>query len=237
MATTVDTAAAPVLRIENVSRIFRMGEVEVAALMDVDLTIDPGEFLIILGPSGSGKSTLLTVLGAMNPPTSGRVAIDGIEPYSLPVERQADFRHEYVGFIFQQHHLVSYLTALENVVLPLSIGPRSRRAKRQLAQETLEQVGLSGKENRLPAQLSGGEQARVAVARALVNRPPLLLTDEPTGNLDSTTGELVLELLSELHRAGQTIVMVTHNRQAASYAQRTVRLRDGAIEQLASSHI
>ena len=225
------------IELDMVSKTYRANGVAVRALRDVSLSIGEGEFVALMGPSGSGKSTLLTVLGAMNPPTSGRVAIDGIEPYSLPVERQADFRHEYVGFIFQQHHLVSYLTALENVVLPLSIGPRSRRAKRQLAQETLEQVGLSGKENRLPAQLSGGEQARVAVARALVNRPPLLLTDEPTGNLDSTTGELVLELLSELHRAGQTIVMVTHNRQAASYAQRTVRLRDGAIEQLASSHI
>jgi putative ABC transport system ATP-binding protein len=187
-----------------------------------------------MGPSGSGKSTLLTVLGAMNPPTSGTVEIDGIEPYALRAERQADFRHEYVGFIFQQHHLVAYLTALENVMLPLAISTQSRRAKRQLAQEALEQIGLSGKEKRLPAQLSGGEQARVAVARALVNQPPLLLADEPTGNLDSATGEVVLDLLTELHRAGQTIAMVTHNREAAEHAQRIVHLRDGAIEHAAS---
>jgi putative ABC transport system ATP-binding protein len=166
----------------------------------------------------------------MNPPTSGQVAIDGIEPYALSVERQADFRHEYVGFIFQQHHLVPYLTALENVMLPLTISARSRREKRRLAQEALARVDLSGKEKRLPAQLSGGEQARVAVARALVNQPPLLLADEPTGNLDSATGSLVLDLLAGLHREGQTIVMVTHDREAAGYAQRVVRLRDGIIE-------
>jgi putative ABC transport system ATP-binding protein len=215
----------------SVSKTYRADGVAVHALRDVSMQIDEGAFVALMGPSGSGKSTLLTVLGAMNPPTSGQVAIDGIEPYALPVERQADFRHEYVGFIFQQHHLVPYLTALENVMLPLTISPRSRRDKRQLAQEALARVDLSGKEKRLPAQLSGGEQARVAVARALVNRPPLLLADEPTGNLDSTTGNLVLDLLAGLHREGQTIVMVTHNREAAEYAQRTVRLRDGAVEQ------
>jgi putative ABC transport system ATP-binding protein len=214
----------------SVCKTYRADGVAVNALRDVSLSMDEGTFVALMGPSGSGKSTLLTVLGAMNPPTSGRVAIDGIEPYSLPVERQADFRHEYVGFIFQQHHLVSYLTALENVMLPLTISAHSRRDKRRLAQEALARVELSGKENRLPAQLSGGEQARVAVARALVNRPPLLLADEPTGNLDSATGELVLDLLDGLHRDGQTIVMVTHNREAAEYAQRIVRLRDGAVE-------
>ena len=214
----------------TVTKTYRADGLAVHALRDVSLQIDEGAFVALMGPSGSGKSTLLTVLGAMNPPTSGQVAIDGIEPYALSVERQADFRHEYVGFIFQQHHLVSYLTALENVMLPLTISPRSRREKRRLAQEALARVDLSGKEKRLPAQLSGGEQARVAVARALVNRPPLLLADEPTGNLDSATGSLVLDMLAGLHREGQTIVMVTHNREAAAYAQRTVRLRDGAVD-------
>jgi putative ABC transport system ATP-binding protein len=218
------------IELEAVCKTYRADGVAVEALRDVTLSVDEGEFVALMGPSGSGKSTLLTVLGAMNPPTAGQVVIDGIEPYSLSVERQADFRHEYVGFIFQQHHLVSYLTALENVMLPLSIAPQSRREKRRLAQEALDQVGLSGKENRLPAQLSGGEQARVAVARALVNRPLLLLADEPTGNLDSATGAQVLDLLTGLCRAGQTIVMVTHNREAADHAQRIVRLRDGAIE-------
>jgi putative ABC transport system ATP-binding protein len=219
------------IELSAVNKTYRADGVAVHALRDVDLKIDEGEFVALMGPSGSGKSTLLTVLGAMNPPTSGYVEIDGIEPYALSAERQADFRHEYVGFIFQQHHLVPYLTALENVMLPLAIGAQSRRAKRKLAQETLAQIGLSGKEKRLPSRLSGGEQARVAVARALVNQPPLLLADEPTGNLDSTTGELVLDLLAELHRTGQTIAMVTHNREAAEHAQRIVHLRDGTIEQ------
>jgi putative ABC transport system ATP-binding protein len=218
------------IELVSVTKTYRANGLAVHALRDVSLDIDEGAFVALMGPSGSGKSTLLTVLGAMNPPTSGRLAIDGIEPYSLPVERQADFRHEYVGFIFQQHHLVPYLNALENVMLPLTISLHSRRDKCRLAQEALARVELSGKEKRLPAQLSGGEQARVAVARALVNRPPLLLADEPTGNLDSTTGKLVLDLLAGLHRDGQTIVMVTHNHEAAEYAQRIVRLRDGAVE-------
>jgi putative ABC transport system ATP-binding protein len=219
------------IELEAVCKTYHADGTVVKALRDVNLSIGEGEFVALMGPSGSGKSTLLTVLGAINPPTTGRVTIDGVEPYALPVERQADFRHEYVGFVFQQHHLLSYLTALENVMLPLSIARHSRREKRQLAQEALAQVGLSDKSNRLPTQLSGGEQSRVAMARALVNRPPLLLADEPTGNLDSVTGTLVLELLAKLHRLGQTIVMVTHNREAAGYAQRIVQLHDGSVEQ------
>jgi len=218
------------IELVSVSKQYRANGAVVHALRDASLHVDEGAFVALMGPSGSGKSTLLTVLGAMNPPTRGQVVIDGIEPYALSVERQADFRHEYVGFIFQQHHLVPYLTALENVMLPLTISPRSRREKRRLAQEALARVDLSGKETRLPAQLSGGEQARVAVARALVNQPPLLLADEPTGNLDSATGKLVLDLLTGLHEERQTIVMVTHNGEAARDAQRIVRLRDGAVE-------
>ena len=221
------------IELTAVSKTYRTDRVAVHALRDVSLRIAEGEFVALMGPSGSGKSTLLTILGAMNPPTSGQVEIDGIKPYDLASERQADFRHEYVGFIFQQHHLVPYLTALENVMLPLAISEQSRRVKRQMASEALVRIGLSGKEKRLPSQLSGGEQARVAVARALVNQPPLLLADEPTGNLDSATGEMVLGLLAELHRAGQTIAMVTHSREAAEHAQRIVHLRDGAIDQAA----
>lgn len=216
--------------LQGIHKTYNTDGLVVKVLHDVSLDIAEGEFVALMGPSGSGKSTLLTILGAMNPPTDGKVTIDGIEPYALPVERRADFRHEYVGFVFQQHHLVPYLTTLENAMLPLTISQQSRREKRQLAREALEQVGLSGKERRLPAQLSGGEQARVAVARALVNQPPLLLADEPTGNLDSATGRLVLDLLSELHHAGQTVVMVTHNREAAGYAQRIIHLRDGLVQ-------
>ncbi len=218
------------IQVNRVSKVYQTGELPVEALREVELDIAEGEFVALMGPSGSGKSTLLTILGAMNPPTTGTVTIDGIAPYALPVERQADFRHEYVGFVFQQYHLIPYLTVLENVMLPLVVARQSRQEKRELARQAVERVGLGGKEKRLPTQLSGGEQARVAVARALVNQPPLLLLDEPTGNLDSTTGMRVLELFAELNRAGQTVIMVTHNLETAAYASRTVRLRDGRIE-------
>lgn len=218
------------IELDGVTKVYQADGVPVLALDGVSLVIAEGEFVALMGPSGSGKSTLLTILGAMNPPTSGVVVVDGIRPYELPVERQADFRYEYVGFLFQQYHLIPYLTVLENTMLPLAIDGRSRQEKRRMAREMLERMGLAGKENRLPSQLSGGEKARVAVARALINQPPLLLADEPTGNLDSATGARVLDLLNELHCAGQTIVMVTHNHEAARYADRIVRLRDGRVE-------
>lgn len=218
------------IELDDVTKVYNTDKLPVEALRSVNLRIAEGELVALMGPSGSGKSTLLTVLGAMNPPTAGIVTIDGIEPYNLPVERQADFRHEYVGFVFQQYHLLPYLTVLENVLLPSAISRQSRQEKRRLAQEALEEVGLGEKADRLPSQLSGGEQARVAVARALVNQPPLLLLDEPTGNLDSATGTRVLESLKELNRAGQTIVMVTHDQETARYARRIVRLRDGCVE-------
>ena len=218
------------IELDNVKKVYQAGEQAVEALRGVDLHIAEGEFVALMGPSGSGKSTLLTILGAMNPPTAGTLVVDGIEPYKLPVERQADFRHEYVGFVFQQYHLIPYLTALDNVMLPSAIVRRSRPEKRRLAQGMLERVGLAGKENRLPSQLSGGEQARVAIARALVNHPPILLLDEPTGNLDSAISARVLELVAALNTGGQTVVMVTHSTETAAYAHRTVRLRDGWVE-------
>ena len=222
------------IELSHVTKVYQADGVAVHALREVDLHIAEGEFVALMGPSGSGKSTLLTILGAMNPPTAGRVVIDGIEPYNLPLERQADFRHEYVGFVFQQYHLIPYLTVLENVLLPLTIAQRPRQEKLHQAQAAIERVGLGGKENRLPSQLSGGEQARVTIARALVNQPPLLLLDEPTGNLDSSTGMRVMELLVELNRAGQTVVMVTHNPETAACAGRIIRLRDGCIEGMAA---
>ncbi|NIV36210.1 MAG: ATP-binding cassette domain-containing protein, partial [Anaerolineae bacterium] len=194
-----------------------------------NLRIAEGEFVAVMGPSGSGKSTMLTVLGAMNPPSQGRVVVDQIDVYGLNVERQADFRHEYVGFVFQQLQLLPYLTAQENVLLSLAIARLPKAEKLLRAREVLARVGLQGKEERLPYQLSGGEQGRVAVARAIANQPPLLLADEPTGNLDRTTGEQVLALLRELNAEGQTVIMVTHDSQAASYAGRTIQILDGQI--------
>ena len=217
------------IEFQNVSKIYNGQSMPVHALRDVNVHVAEGEFVAVMGPSGSGKSTLLTVLGAMNPPSQGRVTIDGIEVYSLPTERQADFRHEYLGFVFQQLQLMPYLTAMENVLLTLTIARLPKSEKTNRARQALAQVGLAGKEDRLPYQLSGGEQGRVAVARAIVNQPPLLLADEPTGNLDQATGTQVLELLRDLNRAGQTVIMVTHDAQAAAYAGRRIHLLDGQV--------
>ncbi|HSR34656.1 MAG TPA: ABC transporter ATP-binding protein [Anaerolineae bacterium] len=217
------------IELQNVTKTYNGSSVAVHALRDVYLEITEGEFVAVMGPSGSGKSTLLTILGAMNPPSQGRVLIDSIDVYGLKSELQADFRHEYVGFVFQQLQLLPYLTALENVLLSLTISRLPKAEKLARARETLAQVGLKDKEDRLPYQLSGGEQGRVAVARAIVNQPPLLLADEPTGNLDRATGVQVLELLCKLHEAGQTVIMVTHDVQAAGYAGRMVDILDGKI--------
>ncbi|MBU0492124.1 MAG: ABC transporter ATP-binding protein [Chloroflexi bacterium] len=215
------------IQLQNVTKVYNADGMPVEALQGATVSVAEGEFVALVGPSGSGKSTLLTILGAMNPPTTGTVTIDGIDVYGLSLERQADFRHEYVGFVFQQLQLVPYLTALENVMLPLAVARMSRQEKVRRATAMLTRMGLAGKERRLPGQLSGGEQGRVAVARALVNDPPILLADEPTGNLDSSTGEQVLALFRELHDQGQTVVMVTHNPEAADYADRVIHIRDG----------
>ena len=217
------------IELKDVSKTYNGDSVPVHALREVNLQVTEGEVVAVMGPSGSGKSTMLTLLGAMNPPSQGQVLVDEIDVYSLGPERQADFRHEYVGFIFQQLQLLPYLTASENVLLALAIARRPKGEKSALAREALAQVGLAGKEDRLPYQLSGGEQGRVAVARAIVNQPPLVLADEPTGNLDRATGIQVLDLLRDLNRQGQTVVMVTHDQEAASYARRTVKLLDGRI--------
>lgn len=217
------------IELHDVCKTYDGGSVPVHALRAVDLLVSEAEFVSVMGPSGSGKSTLLTVLGAMNAPSQGRVTVDGIDIYSLKPELRADFRHEYVGFVFQQLQLLPYLTALENVLLPLAIAKLPRSEKIALARKALTRVGLAGKEDRLPHQLSGGEQGRVAVARAVANEPPLLLADEPTGSLDRATGMQILDLLHELNRLGQTVVMVTHDAQAASYAGRAIHILDGRI--------
>jgi len=217
------------ITLEKVSKIYNGSQVPVYALRDVSLGVAEGEFVAVMGPSGSGKSTLLSVLGAMNSPSEGTVVIDGIDVYHLNAEQQADFRHEYIGFVFQQLQLLPYLTAQENVQLALAIARLPKAEKAARARDALAQVGLKGKEDRLPYQLSGGEQGRVAVARSMVNQPPLLLADEPTGNLDRQTGTQVLELLRDLNQAGQTVIMVTHDPLAAQYAGRTVQILDGEV--------
>lgn len=201
----------------------------VAALQEVSLEIQQGEFVAVVGPSGSGKSTLLSVIGGLNHPTAGKVVVDEIDIYSLSAERRADFRREYLGFVFQSFQLIPYLTVAQNVMLPLAVTEYSSVQQMDLVMGILNRVGLKKKSSRLPDELSGGEQERVAIARALVNQPPIIMADEPTGNLDSTTGEEIMNLLLGLNETGHTIIMVTHNPENVCYAQRTIQMRDGMV--------
>lgn len=217
------------IEINNLKKVYVSDADRVEALRGVDLTVTEGTFLGVMGQSGSGKSTFLSILGGLCHPSSGSVRVDDIDLYTLSGERLADFRREYLGFVFQSFNLVPFLTALENVMLPLAVKRMPNAQKRQRAKEVLARVGLAQRETHLPTQLSGGEQERVAIARALVNRPPLLLADEPTGSLDSATSHEIMSLLRELNREGQTIVMVTHNPENREWFHRTVVLRDGRV--------
>jgi putative ABC transport system ATP-binding protein len=218
-----------IIEIANVKKQYICGDDVVEALRGVDINIEAGEFITIMGQSGSGKSTLLSILGGMNHPSAGEVEMAGVKPYELSSEKLADFRAQNLGFVFQSFHLIPYLTAIENVMLPLAIDRMSTKAKKNAARQALERVGLGAKVDRLPNQLSGGEQERVAIARAIVNNPSILLADEPTGNLDSTTSEEVMTLFRELNDSGQTVVMVTHNPENGAYSDRTINLKDGMI--------
>ena len=214
---------------EGLLKEYGNGDSVVTAIADINISIGAGEFVGIMGESGAGKSTLLSILGAMNVPTAGRYIVDDIDVYSLQQEQQADFRREFLGFVFQSFHLVPYLTVLENVMLPLTTVKTGRKRKLDMAKDALSSVGLNGKSQRLPRQISGGEKERVAIARAIVNAPPVLLADEPTGNLDSKTTRNVMSLLQRLSLDGITIVMVTHSALCAEYAQKIFRLNDGRL--------
>ncbi len=217
------------IELQGISKTYNSNGAAVQALRGVNLAVEEGEMIALMGPSGSGKSTLLSILGAMNQPTTGALVVDGVNVYAMPGEKRADFRHAYLGFVFQQLQLIPYLTALENVMLPLAITRRSQSEQGQMATSALGRVGLGDKLRRLPNQLSGGEQERVAIARALVNEPPIILADEPTGTLDTQTGDEIMQVLQDLNKAGQTIVVVTHNPDNTRYVQRVVRIRDGQI--------
>jgi putative ABC transport system ATP-binding protein len=201
----------------------------VTAVGGVSFDIEPGEFVAIMGESGSGKSTLLSMLGGLNSPTAGRFLVDGVDIYALSSDERADFRKKSIGFVFQNFHLLPYLTLAENVMLPLAIVNRSKKEKVSAAVDALARVGLQGKATRLPNQISGGEQERVAIARAVVNRPPIILADEPTGNLDTRTGADIMKLLSALNHGGITVIMVTHSNDYARCATRLIRLSDGPL--------
>ena len=214
---------------ENLVKQYGTADASVMAVGGMSFRIKMGEFVAVMGESGSGKSTLLSMMGALNTPTSGEYSVDGLEVYKLGQDQRADFRREFLGFVFQSFHLVPYLTLLENVMLPLAIVKMSSKKKRALAKDALLRVGLNGKSHRLPGQTSGGEQERVAIARAIVNEPPILFADEPSGNLDTKTTREVMDLLKNLNEEGMTIVMVTHSPECASYTRRMLRISDGLL--------
>jgi putative ABC transport system ATP-binding protein len=219
----------PVISIRDLRKVFLTEDIETHALGGIHLSVDPGEFLAIVGPSGSGKTTLLAILGLMDRPTSGAYRLNGAEVGTLGDEALARARNEQVGFIFQTFNLIGDLTVEQNVALPLVYRRLPRKERQDRVARALHRVGMGHRARHLPGQLSGGQQQRVAVARALVGEPSILLADEPTGNLDSANGATILELIDELHRAGSTICMVTHDMAFARRAQRTVRLADGRI--------
>ncbi|HBW35718.1 ABC transporter ATP-binding protein [Desulfosporosinus sp. BICA1-9] len=215
-----------ILELKNVTKSYG----NVHALKDFDLSVAPGEWVSIMGPSGSGKSTMLNIIGCMDKPTSGSVSIDGIEVTARSNKELTEVRREKIGLVFQQFHLIPHLTALENVMVAQYYHSLTDE---QEALKALERVGLAHRANHLPSQLSGGEQQRVCIARALINYPALILADEPTGNLDEDNEKLVIELFQELHREGHTIVMVTHDNEVGELAQRRVRLEHGRLTQIA----
>lgn len=213
------------IQLTDVWKVYPQGNV--TALRGISLQIQPGEFVALMGPSGSGKSTLLHLFGALDRPTQGRVELNGTDLSTMSENSRADWRNRSVGFVFQMFNLVPTLTALENVELPMLFSGVSREARRARARGLLEKVGLGERLHHKPSELSGGEQQRVAIARALANDPQIILADEPTGNLDSESGRQILELLKQLSAEGKTILLVTHNPEAAAYAQRIIKLRDG----------
>lgn len=215
------------IRLENVTKIYRTERIETLALDDIDLTIETGEILSIMGPSGSGKSTLLNLIGLLDRPSEGKIILEGEEVGDKGERDMAKLRNRLLGFIFQSFHLVSDLRVVDNVEVPLLYRRLSNRERRKRALEALEKVGLGSRTHHFPTQLSGGQRQRVAIARAIVGEPRILLADEPTGNLDSEMGDEIMEILRALNREGTTVVVVTHDQRLAEQGQRIVRMFDG----------
>jgi putative ABC transport system ATP-binding protein len=220
---------AAVMELEDVEKVYRLGDVEVAALRGVSLRVDDGEFVAVTGPSGSGKSTLMHLLGCLDVPTRGRFLLTGRDVSAFGEDLLADVRNLFIGFVFQQFNLLAYLSAWRNVELPLVYAGVPPNARAERARAALERVGLADRADHRPSELSGGQQQRVAIARALVTEPAVILADEPTGNLDSASTADVLDLLETLNREGSTIVLITHERDIAARASRRVEIRDGRI--------
>lgn len=226
------TPKQPLIVLRDLRRVYTTEQMETHALAGIDLEIGPGEYVAIEGPSGCGKSTLLSVLGLLDEPDSGEYILAGVPTTEIDAEEQARLRNREIGFIFQSFNLIPEMSARENVELPLLYrGGMDGRARRRAAEQALERVGMAHRADHRPGQLSGGQQQRVAMARALVGQPSLLLADEPTGNLDSESGEQVMAMLGELHASGATLLVVTHNPTYAARAQRRLRMRDGHIDQ------
>lgn len=219
------------IELDNITKVYKMGETEVVALNEVDLRIEQGEMISIIGPSGSGKSTLMNIMGCLDKPTSGRYRLDEIEVSKLSDDKLAEIRNKKIGFVFQSFNLLPRTTALANVELPLIYGGAGNRQQRVL--QALESVGLAHRSHHKPSELAGGEQQRVAIARALINNPALILADEPTGNLDTQTSREIMLIFQKLNEQGMTIVLVTHERDITAYTQRTIEMRDGKIEKMA----
>lgn len=219
------------IHIENMKKIYNPGENEVRALDGIDLDIEKGELVAIVGHSGSGKSTLMNMLGCLDTPTSGKYVLDGQDVASMTDNQLADVRNKEIGFIFQGFNLISNLDAVGNVELPLVYRGVSKNERKQLAMEALKSVGLEERMKHKPNEMSGGQQQRVAVARAVAAKPPIILADEPTGNLDTKSTQEIMEILKELHRSGRTVIIITHDEEIASQAHRVIRILDGRIEE------
>lgn len=217
------------VEVKDLYKIYNPGENEVRALDGINLTVEKGEFLAIVGQSGSGKSTFMNMIGLLDIPTSGTYLLDGIDVSSMTDDELSEIRNKQIGFIFQGFNLISNLSAIENVELPLVYRGMKKEERHKLAIDALERVGLSHRLSHLPKQMSGGQQQRVAIARAVAARPPIILADEPTGNLDSHSGVEVMKILHELHREGRTIILITHDNEIAKEAQRVIRIQDGQI--------
>jgi putative ABC transport system ATP-binding protein len=222
-------SAPPLVTCDRVTKLYRMGAHEVAAVRDVTLAIGEGEYVAVMGPSGSGKSTFMNLVGALDVPTQGSIKIAGKALNELDGDALAALRNKTVGFVFQQFNLLARTTALGNVMLPLDYSGMTREAAEAKARATLARVGLGDRMDHAPSELSGGQQQRVAIARALVNDPKLLLADEPTGALDSATSEEIMTLFGELNRAGITVILITHEADVAAHARRQIRFKDGRV--------
>ena len=219
-----------IIRFENISRFYQVGTVTVKALVEVSISIYKNEFVALMGPSGSGKSTMMNLLGCLDTPTGGSYFLNGIDVSKMSDNELADIRNKEIGFIFQTFNLLQRSTALDNVTLPLIYAGIPKQQRIEIAKDTLKQVQLADRMNHKPNELSGGQRQRVAIARALVNKPSIVLADEPTGNLDSKTSIEIMGLLEEIHRQGNTIIVVTHEEDIALHAHRIIRMMDGRIE-------